>query len=99
MSATAHQSSSPPMDALLSPQAKETLKHLELQARTAVDGMLQGLHRSKRKGISTEFDHHKLYQAGDPIKHVDWKVSARHDRYYLKRYLEDTAMTVRLVVD
>lgn len=91
--------SAPRMDEILSPAAKETLKHLELHARTAVEGMLQGLHRSKRKGVSTEFDHHKLYQAGDPLKHIDWKVSARHDRYYLKRYLEDTSMAVRLVVD
>lgn len=87
------------LDEVLSPRAKETLKRLELFCRQKVNGLLQGLHRSKRKGVSTEFDHHKLYHPGDPLKHVDWKVSARQDKYYLKRYLEDTAMQVRIVVD
>ncbi len=84
---------------ILQPQAKEALHHLELLARRTVAGLLHGVHKSKRKGVSTEFDHHKNYQPGDPLKHVDWKVSARHDRYYVKRYLEDTALTVRIVVD
>jgi len=83
----------------LSPQAKESLKHLELLARRRVEGFLQGMHLSRRIGISTEFDHHKDYQPGDPLKHVDWKASARHDRYFVKRYVEDTALSVRLVVD
>jgi uncharacterized protein (DUF58 family) len=87
------------LDEVLSPRQKETLRHLELFARRAVDGLLQGVHRSKRKGVSTEFDHHKLYHPGDPLKHIDWKVSARHDKHFVKRYLEDTAMAVRLVVD
>ncbi|MBI2195343.1 MAG: DUF58 domain-containing protein [Planctomycetes bacterium] len=83
----------------LSPQAKDALQHLELFARRTVQGVLHGIHRSKRKGVSTEFDHHKNYQPGDPLKHMDWKVSARLDRYYVKRYLEDTALSVRLVLD
>lgn len=87
------------IDDVLEPQAKESLKHLELFARRTVEGVLHGTHRSKRKGVSTDFDHHKMYQPGDPLKHVDWKVSARHDRYYVKRYLEDTALSVRIVVD
>lgn len=87
------------LDDVLSAQAKEALKHLELFARRTVEGMLHGIHQSKRKGISAEFDHHKNYQPGDPLKHIDWKVSARLNRYYVKRYLEDTALGVRLVVD
>ena len=89
----------PTLDQLLSPAAKETLRHLELFARRKVQGLLHGIHRSKRIGVSTDFDHHKNYQPGDPLKHVDWKVSARHDRFYVKRYTEDTALAVRLVVD
>ena len=88
-----------PIEELLTPEAKDSLKHLELLARRTVEGILHGTHRSKRKGISTEFDHHKNYQPGDPLKHVDWKVSARHERYYVKRYLEDTSLSVRIVVD
>jgi uncharacterized protein (DUF58 family) len=61
--------------------------------------MLQGIHRSRRIGVSTDFDHHKNYLPGDPLKHIDWKVSARHDKYYVRRYLEDTALAVRVVVD
>jgi len=87
------------LDDLLSPRAKEALRHLELFARRTVEGLLHGAHRSKRKGSGDEFDHHKDYQPGDPLKHVDWKVSARHDRYYVKRYLEETALSVRIVVD
>lgn len=87
------------LDDLLSPRAKESLRHLELYARRKVQGLLHGIHRSKRVGVSTDFDHHKNYQPGDPLKHVDWKVSARHDRFYVKRYTEDTALSVRLIVD
>jgi len=87
------------LDDVLSPNAKDALKHLELYARRRVDGILHGAHRSKRIGVSTDFDHHKDYQPGDPLKHVDWKASARHDRFYTKRYLEDTSLMVRLVVD
>lgn len=87
------------LEEVLSPRAKDAFKHLELYARRTVEGLLHGIHRSRRIGVSTEFDHHKNYQPGDPLKHIDWKVSARHDRVYVKRYLEDTAMAVRLVVD
>ncbi len=87
------------IDEILSPEAKDSLKHLELYARRMVQGMLHGSHRSKRKGYGDQFDHHKNYQPGDPLKHIDWKVSARHDRFYVKRYLEETALRVRIVVD
>lgn len=88
-----------PLPQVLPAEGREALRHLELFARRTVDGFLHGIHRSRRKGVSTEFDHHKHYQPGDPLKHIDWKVSARHDHIYVKRYLEDTALTVRLVVD
>ncbi len=87
------------LDDVLTPSAKDALRHLELYARRMVEGLLHGAHRSKRKGYGDNFDHHKNYQPGDPLKHIDWKVSARHDRYYVKRYLERTALRVRIVVD
>lgn len=86
-------------DHVLSPAAKESLRHFELHARRVVQGLLHGVHRSRRPGVSTDFDHHKIYQPGDPLKHIDWKVSARHDKVYVKRYLEDTSMAVRIIVD
>ncbi len=84
---------------ILSPEAKESLENLQLFARRTVEGMFQGIHDSKRIGVSTDFDHHKEYQPGDPIKHMDWKASARKDEYYIKRYVEDTALATRIVVD
>jgi len=87
------------MNSVLPSHARESLRHLEFFARRMIEGMRQGLHRSRRIGVSIEFDHHKLYQPGDPLKHIDWKVSARQDRYFVKRYLEDTAMGVKLVLD
>ncbi|MCG3147025.1 MAG: hypothetical protein PCFJNLEI_00461 [Verrucomicrobiae bacterium] len=87
------------IEQLLPPSAKEALRHLELHARRSVDGLRHGVHRSRRSGVSTDFDHHKNYVAGDPLKHIDWKASARHDRFYVKRYVEETALAVRLVVD
>lgn len=87
------------LDDILPPGAKESLRHLELYARQKVHGLLHGIHRSKRIGVSPDFDHHKNYQPGDPLRHIDWKVSARHDKYFVKRYTEDTSLAVRLVVD
>lgn len=87
------------LDSVLSAETRDALRHLEILARKTAEGMLHGAHVSRRKGVSTEFDHHKQYMPGDPIKHVDWKVSARHDQYFIKRYIEDTALTVQLVVD
>jgi uncharacterized protein (DUF58 family) len=87
------------LESVLPADARDALRQLELFARKKAEGVLHGAHLSRRKGVSTEFDHHKQYMPGDPIKHVDWKVSARHERYFVKRYIEDTALSVQLVVD
>jgi len=87
------------LEDVLEPASRDALRHLELFARSVVEGLLHGGHRSRRKGVSTEFDHHSNYQPGDPLKHIDWKVSARHDEYFVKRYIEDTSLSVYLVVD
>jgi uncharacterized protein (DUF58 family) len=84
---------------LLRADGRQALEHLHVRARKLVSGMLHGGHRSRRKGVSTEFDHHALYQPGDPLKLIDWKASARHDRVFVKRQLEETALEVRIVVD
>ena len=87
------------LDRVLPAQAKEALRHLELYARRTVQGMLHGSHLSRRRGVSTDFDHHKLYSSGDSLKHMDWKASARFERLYVKRYLEDTSLAVQIVLD
>lgn len=86
-------------DKVLSPATRDALKHLELTARRVVDGVLHGQHRSRRKGVSNEFDHHTLYQPGDSLRRIDWKASARQGRIFVRRYIEDTSLSVRLVVD
>lgn len=90
---------SPTADDILPVKSKEALKNLELVARKTVEGLLHGPHDSRRLGVSTEFDHHKLYQPGDAIRHIDWRASAKHDKLYVKRYREDTCLNVHLVLD
>ena len=87
------------LDTVLPADVRDALRQLELFARKKVEGIQHGAHVSRRKGVSTEFDHHKQYMPGDPLKHIDWKVSARHDKFFVKRYIEDTSLSVRLVVD
>lgn len=84
---------------LLSPETRELLRRLELQARAIVSGLRCGLHRSKRKGTSNDFVHHRGYNPGDPLKHLDWKVYARTDRHYIKLFVEDSTMRLWTVVD
>lgn len=86
-------------NALLSPHLRESLKDLELRARKLVQGMLHGTHGSRRLGVSTDFDHHKLYQAGDAIRHIDWRATAKHDKVFVKRFREDSSLDVHLLLD
>jgi len=84
---------------LLYPAAIQRIDRLELRARHIVEGFLSGRHRSPYFGQSVEFLQHREYVPGDDLRHVDWKVWARQDRYYLKQYEEDTNMRCTLLVD
>jgi uncharacterized protein (DUF58 family) len=84
---------------LLDPVALAKLQNLELRARNVVEGALSGLHRSPHHGASVEFAEHKEYTAGDEIKHIDWKAYGKFDRYYIKRFEEETELRAYLVVD
>jgi len=75
------------------------VRRLELQARAVVEGYLSGMHRSPRHGFAVEFAQHREYAPGDDIKHIDWKVYARSERYYLKQYELETNLVGYLVVD
>jgi uncharacterized protein (DUF58 family) len=86
-------------DTLLDAQTRETLRHLELSARDIVSGLRYGLHRSKRRGTSSDFLHHRGYLPGDPLRHLDWRVYARTERYYIKQFVEDSVMALWLVMD
>ncbi|MFT7583287.1 MAG: hypothetical protein ACI9MR_004974 [Myxococcota bacterium] len=83
----------------IDPAALTRLKGVQLRARRVVDGVLQGLHRSPHHGASVEFAEHKEYAPGDEIRHVDWKAYARFDKYYVKKYEQETNLQATFVVD
>lgn len=72
---------------------------LELLAKQLVEGFITGLHKSPYHGFSVEFAEHKIYNAGESTKHVDWKLFARTDRLYTKRYEEETNLRCQIVLD
>ena len=83
----------------LDPLTLAKVRGLELQARLLVEGYLSGMHKSPYHGFSVEFAQHREYVPGDDIKHIDWKVYARNDRFYLKQYEQETNLVCWLVLD
>ena len=84
---------------LLPADVRERLSKLELHTRSVVEGMISGLHKSPYHGFSVEFAQHREYTWGDELKHLDWKVFARSDRYYIKQYEEETNLTALIFLD
>jgi len=72
---------------------------LTLIARHLVEGFLNGVHKSPYKGFSVEFAEHRQYYPGDEIRHIDWRVYGKTDRYYVKEYEEETNLKAYLLVD
>lgn len=72
---------------------------MELKARTIVEGFLSGLHRSPYKGFSVEFAEYRQYLPGDDLSRLDWKVYARTDRHYVRKYEEETNLECHLLLD
>ena len=85
--------------AFLNPEEMHKLSRIVLQSRYVVEGNLSGAHRSPLKGASSEFADHKSYGIGDDPKHLDWKVLGRTDRYYIKRYEDETNLRVYIILD
>lgn len=83
----------------LHPETIGRIARLDLRARYIVEGFLSGIHRSPHFGQSVEFLQHREYAPGDDLRHVDWKVWAKQDRYYVKQFEEDTNLRATLVVD
>lgn len=73
--------------------------NLGLIAQQVVEGFITGLHRSPFHGFSVEFAEHRLYNQGEPTKHVDWKLFARTDKLFIKQYEEETNLRCQLVID
>jgi uncharacterized protein (DUF58 family) len=74
-------------------------KNLELMASQVVEGFISGLHKSPFHGFSAEFAEHKIYNNGESTKHIDWKLFAKTDRLYTKRYEEETNLRCHLIID
>lgn len=77
----------------------QDLNHLELIAKQVVEGFIIGLHKSPFHGFSVEFAEHRLYNPGESIRHIDWKVYGRTDRLFVKRFEEETNLRCQLVID
>lgn len=76
-----------------------TYKNLELLAGQVVEGFISGLHKSPFHGFSSEFAEHKIYNAGESTRHIDWKIFAKTDRLYTKQYEEETNLRCHLIID
>jgi len=74
-------------------------KHLELLANQVVEGFISGMHKSPFHGFSAEFAEHKIYNSGESTKNIDWKLFAKTDRLYSKRYVEETNLRCHLIID
>jgi uncharacterized protein (DUF58 family) len=83
----------------LAPEVLARISSLELVARSVVEGFISGLHRSPHLGFSTDFAEHRQYMPGDDLRHLDWKLLARTDRLYIKKYQGDTNAQIHLLVD
>lgn len=87
------------MISLLSPEYLASLDKFSLRARLIVEGFMIGLHKSPYHGFSVEFSDHRQYNPGDPIPSIDWKVYAKTNRYYIKRYEEETNLKCHILLD
>lgn len=76
-----------------------SFEHLELVANQIVEGFISGMHKSPFHGFSAEFAEHKIYNPGESTKHIDWKLYAKTDRLYTKRYEEETNLRCHLIID
>ncbi len=93
------ESSRHPRADLLDPAQVASLGRMEIVARWVVEGFLQGLHRSPRKGFSVEFAEYRQYQPGDDLRYMDWKVVARADKWMIKQFEEETNLRAAIVLD
>jgi len=73
--------------------------NLELVAKQVVEGFITGIHKSPMHGFSVEFAEHRQYNAGEPTKHIDWKLYAKTDKLFVKRYEEETNLRCHLIID
>ena len=83
----------------LDPKTLTKIGNLDLKARLIVEGYISGQHKSPYHGFSVEFAEHREYSPGDDLKHLDWKVFAKSDRFYIKQYEEETNLRSYILLD
>jgi uncharacterized protein (DUF58 family) len=83
----------------LAPETLAQLGPFELRAKRIAEGVMSGMHRSPYQGLAVEFAEHRQYVAGDPVRHIDWKVFGRSDKLYLKRFQQETNLDIHIMVD
>src|SRR6478609_5757710 len=83
----------------IDPATLMRIRSLQLRARVVVEGFEKGLHRSPYHGFSAEFSEYRQYTPGDDPRYLDWKLFARSDRYYIKKFEDETNLRCLLVVD
>lgn len=88
-----------PATRFIDPKALSRIANMELRARSVVEGFVSGLHRSPYKGFSVEFMSYRPYIPGDDLMHLDWKLFARTDRYYIKEFEDETNTDLRILLD
>lgn len=81
------------------PKVLSQLKNLFLRARRVVDGVMVGVHPSRSKGFTSEFEGHREYSKSDDIRHIDWKAYGKFDRYFIKEYRETTNLKASILLD
>jgi uncharacterized protein (DUF58 family) len=86
-------------EGFVDPKALMAIQSLELRARVVVEGFWNGLHRSPYHGFSVEFTEYRQYTPGDDTRYLDWRLYARSDRYYLKKFEDETNLRCHLLVD
>lgn len=84
---------------LIDPQTLMSIRNLELRARVVVEGFWSGLHRSPYHGFSVEFSEYRAYTPGDDPRYLDWRLLARSDRYFIKRFEDETNLRCHLLAD
>jgi len=75
------------------------LKNIELLAKQVVEGFITGMHKSPFHGFSVEFAEHRLYNKGESTRHIDWKLFAKTDKLFVKRYEEETNLRCHIIID
>lgn len=98
-SETAPGSGSAKPSGFIDPGALMRIKSLQLRAQVVVEGFFSGLHRSPLHGFSVEFSEYRQYTFGDDLRYLDWRLYARSDRYYVKRFEDETNLRCYLLVD